>query len=266
MPESCSTRRPVGRLSAAALVPALGLVAALSCAPALAQYKWVAADGTVTYGDRPPPGARPLGQPGAVASAAAGSGASERSAQNRATGAPDTAGLPYELRLAAQRHPVTLYVTNDCQPCELARAHLVRRGIPYSAREVRTAQDAEAFRSLGFAELSFPAIAVGRDRTVGFEPGGWDRMFDAAGYPKTSKLPARWQAAQAEPLTAPETSRLTVQVEAPLAAGQDVAQAAGQDASTMPATAETSPSAARSRASASASSASAAAPEPTIRF
>ncbi|MCM5571983.1 glutaredoxin family protein [Burkholderiaceae bacterium FT117] len=250
MPEPCSSGRPAGRTLAsrpaiAGAAIALALAAALPTA-AFAQYKWVGADGTVTYGDRPPPGARMLGQPGASAGARpeAAASAGQRSA----------AALPYELRTASQRHPVTLYVAADCQPCEQARQHLVRRGIPHQAREVRTQRDADAFTALGFASLSFPAVSIGRDRLVGFEPAGWDRMLDAAGYPKESKLPRDWQLAGPEPLTQPEPAVVTLQAGPPGAAG-NAPESAAPVASAAPVPRE------RRRAAASEPE-----PAPSIRF
>ncbi|HRO58758.1 MAG TPA: glutaredoxin family protein, partial [Burkholderiaceae bacterium] len=158
------------------------------------------------YGDRPPQQAAPIGQPNRAANAARGANANANANAGQArTGADASAdaALPYELRQAAQRHPVTLYTTPDCPPCALARSHLTKRGIPFATREVRTQDDATAFHALGFADLSFPALSVGRERVSGFEPGGWDRLLDSAAYPKTSRLPPRWQAARAEPLAPP---------------------------------------------------------------
>jgi len=217
MPEVFRTRRATRRSiavtrGASAALAALGLAAALAASPALAQFKWIGPDGTVTYGDRPPPDARPVGQRAATTTAsAAGSGNA-------------TSGLPYELRTAAQRNPVTLYTTPDCQPCEQARDHLSKRGIPFATREVRTQQDAEAFRALGFSDLSFPALGVGRNRTVGLDTANWDRLLDIAGYPKTSQLPPRWQPPHSEPL-----ARVDAQKSEPQASAADDA-AAPEDA------------------------------------
>jgi glutaredoxin len=253
MPEVFRTRRTARRSIAAtrgasALLAALGLAAALAASPALAQFKWIGPDGTVTYGDRPPPGAQPVGQIAATARAA-GSGNA-------------ISGLPYELRTAAQRNPVTLYTTPDCQPCEQARGHLSKRGIPFATREVRTQQDAEAFRALGFSELSFPALSVGRNRTVGLDTANWDRMLDIAGYPKTSQLPPRWQAPRSEPL-----ARVDVRKSEPQAsdAGDAAAPENAQLQQTPPPTGQSGAGAA-AQARAAAAQARAAAEQPTIRF
>lgn len=254
MPESRTGRRaarashsaPRGALRGV-LLPAIALAAFALSTPAYAQFKWVAADGSVTYGDRPPPGARPLGQPGGGTPSASASPAASR--------AGSAASLPYELRTAAQRHPVVLYLATDCPPCEQAREHLSRRGIPHEAREVRTARDAEAFRALGFSTLSFPAARIGSERLTGFEPSGWDRSLDAAGYPKESKLPRNWRFAQPEPLTVPEPAVVSLQA----ATSPDDTAGAVQDPAAQQPSSRVLP---RIRADASSAGTS----EPSIRF
>ena len=209
MPEGGSiSRRPAGRSPNPSLIPAIALALASMSGFALAQHKWVGPDGRVNYGDRPPQQAAPNGQPDRAANAERNANVNidvntnGGQARTEADAAANPA-LPYELRQAAQRYPVTLYTTPDCGPCALARNHLTKRGIPFATREVRTQDDATAFHALGFADLSFPALRVGRERVSGFEPGGWDRLLDSAAYPKTSRLPPRWQAARAEPLAPP---------------------------------------------------------------
>lgn len=165
--------------------PSLIVVAALAtlAAPAAAQYKWTAANGIVTYSDLPPP-------PGVT-------GVTTLSA----TRAPDdSAQIPASLRDAASKYPVVLYTTNECAPCQQARSHLARRGIPFSERTVKTTGDADAFKRLGFTDNTFPALTVGRERTSGFEAGEWDRSLDAAGYPKTSTLPPSYRSPPAQAL------------------------------------------------------------------
>jgi hypothetical protein len=173
------------RITTAALLAA---ALAASAGPTMAQYKWIGPDGSVNYGDRPPTtdaqslktGARP--EPAAV-------------------GDPN---LPYALRMPARKSPVTLYAGEDCEPCQSARAHLAKRGIPFSERLIRTPADLEAFKKLGFADSMMPAVAVGSHKQTGYEPGSWDAALDAAGYPKSSMLPAGYQAAAPETLTRPK--------------------------------------------------------------
>ena len=151
-----------------------------------AQYKWVGPDGKINYSDLPPPPGTSAQSLGNVSKADAG--------------ATENAGLPASLRMTASKYPVVLYTAADCPPCKEAQAHLTRRGIPFSERTVATPADSEIFRKVGFTENRFPALTVGREKQVGFEPETWNRLLDAAGYPKTSQLPPRWRPAAAEPL------------------------------------------------------------------
>ncbi len=141
--------------------------------PVLAQYNWVAADGTVTYGDRPPDTSVqrvPIGGAG------------------RAPANVGNENLPYELRGAVAKYPVMLYTTPDCGPCNDARTMLTARGVPFTERVLRTTADVASFKALGFADRLMPAVSVGRQRQTGFEPGSLTSLLDAAGYPKQSKL------------------------------------------------------------------------------
>lgn len=159
-------------------------------APAAAQYKWVGAGGQVHYSDQPPP-----------------AGVSGVLLDTRATSPRDEPQAPVALRNAATKHPVVLYTTADCAPCQQARSHLAKRGIPFAERTVKSAGDADAFRRAGFGDNSFPSVSVGRERSVGYESADWDRLLDAAGYPKTSMLPPSYKQPPARGLAAADAAR-----------------------------------------------------------
>ncbi len=150
-----------------------------------AQYKWIGPDGSVTYGDRLPQGARLL----------------EGSRTTTPAGSGDVA-LPYELRSAVARFPVTLYTTSRCEPCDLGRAHLRKRGIPFAERTIVTQADVDVLQKLGSSGKILPALSVGNERSDGYESGSWDRMLDAGGFPKTSMLPGNYQAPAPQVLAA----------------------------------------------------------------
>jgi glutaredoxin len=154
----------------------------LATSPAHALFKVVGPDGRVTYTDRPPNAAE-----GKLQSVDRdGAGASE-------------ATLPFALRQIATRFPVTLYTTSNCEPCSLARASLVKRGVPFSERTAEAQEDREAWtRLIGGPEA--PALRVGGQVLRGFNPSTWDETLDLAGYPKQSLLPASWQPPAAMPL------------------------------------------------------------------
>ena len=187
------------------LVKGLVLVAvATSAAPLAAQYKWQTPEGTTVYSDVPPPtGARLMND--RSSDSVTPPVATESSTPN-----PE---LPYELKTASGKFPVVLYTAPDCAPCTAARQHLAARGIPFSEKIISTTADFEAFKTRGFSNNSFPALTVGREKAVGFESGAYDRLLNAAGYPRTSKLPANYKQAAAEPMTPPQPQKLTVTVQ-----------------------------------------------------
>lgn len=187
---------------------AAGSIAALLAGPAAAQtvYKIIGPDGRVTFSDQPPsqpaqpapaprPGAKaPPGAPAAVVpytpGAAAGGGGG---------GGGGNAALPFELRQAAARYPVTLYTAPGCGPCLSGRALLSGRGVPFAERTVTTNDDIEALKRIA-GVASLPLLTVGGQQVKGYSESEWGQYLDAAGYPKTSQLPPRWLPSQARPL------------------------------------------------------------------
>ncbi|TCS36591.1 glutaredoxin [Paucimonas lemoignei] len=158
------------------------ILALLAAGAAQAQlYKWVGPDGKVTYSDAPPPK----------------TAAKVEQKNIGASGAPSTAGLPYELAQAVNNHPVMLYTGDKCDPCNAGRAFLKQRGIPFSEKTVTTNEDIARFKQ-ATGESSLPVLTIGRNKQAGFEESAWGSALTAAGYPKTSQLPKGWQQPAAE--------------------------------------------------------------------
>lgn len=195
------------RFSGAAALSATALLAALCPASAQAQFKVVNPDGTVTYTDRPPQVVANtritnLGRPGSPS-----------------VTEPEVP-LPPELRQPVARHPVTLYATSECSPCDSGRQLLTARGVPYSERRIATEEDAQVFERL-FGTRTLPLLTVGAQPLKGLSDVEWMAYLDAAGYPRESRLPRGWQppapapmveraaptaAARAQPAAAPAPS------------------------------------------------------------
>lgn len=175
----------------------LALVAlALLASAAGAQYKIVHPDGRVTYTDKPP------------ADTATAPPPQVRSGVGSIGTDPAITELPLALRQAVIRHPVALYTTADCKPCDEGRQLLQRRGIPYREWQVLSTADTMALEQR-LGGRSVPALTIGDHHLRGFDPADWDRFLDAAGYPRTSALPARWTPPAPAPLTprvAPEAA------------------------------------------------------------
>lgn len=140
----------------------LGILA--GAAQAGEAYRWVDADGTVHYGDRPP--------------------ADSKGVQTRNIPAdnPDAATLEAIKR---KQRPVVLYVAPNCaEPCQLARDFLKRSKIPFSEKNLVSNEEILAFKEASKLE-GVPALAIGTQYLNGFEAGQWRRELKAAGY----KLP-----------------------------------------------------------------------------
>ena len=148
--------------------------------PALAQYKIVAPDGSVTYTDRPPV---------------------SESAKVTALGRRGAAASGPDLRQVASRFPVTLYAGANCIPCDSGRRLLQQRGVPYAERLVVSLEDSAALDRLTGGR-TIPSLTIGAQQLRGFNPTDWTTYLDAAGYPAESRLPRGWSPAAPTPLVA----------------------------------------------------------------
>jgi len=146
-------------------------------------YRQVGKDGTVTFTDQQPTAASQPATPRAA---------------NTINSAP---GLPYELRQVTQRYPVTLYTGDDCGPCGAARSLLTTRGVPFNERTVKSNEDIAALQRLS-GQNGVPILIIGSQQLQGFSDAEWSQYLDAAGYPKSSQLPAGFQNPPAQPLVA----------------------------------------------------------------
>ncbi len=147
-------------------------------------YRIVGPDGKVTFSDKPPVNA----DQGKVATTGTG-----------AVAAAASTSLPFELRQVTAKYPVILYSAPDCGPCASGRSLLNSRGIPFSERSVTTNEDIAALQRLA-GESSLPFLTIGSQRIKGYSDLEWTQTLDAAGYPKTSKLPSGYKPEPVAPL------------------------------------------------------------------
>lgn len=166
----------------------LALLAAVFCAGAQAQtiYRIVGADGKVTFSDKPPVSA----EQGKIAATGVGAAA-----------AASSTALPFELRQAVSKFPVTLYTSADCAPCGEGRTLLTTRGVPFNERTISTNEDIAALQRLS-GQASLPFLTIGGQKINGFANEEWNQYLDAAGYSKSSKLPPGYSNPPASPLIA----------------------------------------------------------------
>jgi glutaredoxin len=164
----------------------------LSALPAHALFKVVGPDGKITYSDRPPPGdtrAVQVNRDGSIAT--------------------NDVSLPFALRQVMAKFPVTLYTASKCEACEMGRALLQRRGIPFAERTATTNEDKEVWEKITGGQEA-PVIKIGSQVLRGFTASAWEETLDVAGYSRQSQLPPNYKAAAAQPLVEPKPTKLPV--------------------------------------------------------
>ncbi|MEW6688162.1 MAG: glutaredoxin family protein [Pseudomonadota bacterium] len=146
------------------------------------QYQWTDDRGVVRFSDTPPP-----------------AGAKNVRKLSAAPAKPAPAPVPYELARVQKDFPVTLYTSPSCKEgCELARAALNKRGIPFKEVQVWNPETNEELKSVSGA-LEVPTLLVGRSVQRGYQPEAFDSLLDSAGYPKAGVLPPGKQASPGAP-------------------------------------------------------------------
>jgi len=116
-----------------------------------------------------------------------------------ATGGAQAQQVPFEIARLQKDFPVTLYTSTNCKElCELARAALNKRGIPFEEVQVWDEETVKKLKSVSGAE-QLPTLVVGRSVQTGYEPSQFDTLLDSAGYPAAGLYPPRNQVAPPPP-------------------------------------------------------------------
>jgi hypothetical protein len=163
------------------------LILAVFAASAISaeMYRWVDDKGVVNYTPYPPP-------------------ANIKKVETKRLGdnTVQTTGGSYSLQQAAKTFPVTLYATDCGDLCNSARAHLKKRGIPFTEKNPTAASEADEFKKLSGGGMEIPLLIVGSLKTIkGYLASDWDTTFDQAGYPSTAMPGAK------SPETAPPAKK-----------------------------------------------------------
>jgi hypothetical protein len=168
----------------------LTLVGIATLAHGAEMYRWVDDKGVVNYTPYPPP-------------------ANIRKVEQKKLGGNtvQTSETPYSAQLATKNFPLTFYATHDCgEPCKIARAHLDKRGVPYTEKDPSkpvSAEEFNDFKKLTGGALEVPLLQVGQLKVVkGYLATEWDAALDQAGYP-SSAIPGTKPAAK-PPAPAPQ--------------------------------------------------------------
>lgn len=143
-------------------------------------YRWVDEKGNVEWRDTPPP-------------------ATAKKVEQRSiyTSTIPASELPYSLQLAVKNFPVTLWATDCGNLCDRARAHLVKRGVPYTDKDPQA--DFEGFKKVSGGGGEVPLLIVGSTRLKGYLESEWNSTLDLAGYPKTALVAVKPKLAAAKP-------------------------------------------------------------------
>jgi glutaredoxin len=159
-----------------------GLALLMFMASAVAQiYNWTDKQGKKHYSDTPPP-------PDQVKSPVKILSDNGRPAVE----------LPYLLAGPVRNYPVTLYTTAQCGACDMGRALLESRGIPYTEKTVSSPEDQQKLSQAG-STGQVPLLLIGPTHLVGFEEGAWNGALSDASYPKERILPPNYRNPQPEP-------------------------------------------------------------------
>ena len=150
-------------------------------------YKWIDAQGRISYSDRPAP-------PGEVVKDVSAT------INTMGAGEAQVGGMGFEAQQVASKSPVTLYSAKGCPPCDEGRNLLRKRGVPYSEKLIESESDLKALQDK-FNAQTLPILTVGSNTRNGFSSLDWDSALDAAGYAKDGKLPKGFATGKVEKLT-----------------------------------------------------------------
>ncbi len=149
----------IKRIAASLSLVTFTALAVVPLAQGAKLYKWVDANGNVTYQDQPPPE----------------NAQSVKEYRDPEVQRPDVAA-------AGERPPVTLYAVPKCDACDLVRLFLQKKGVPFS--EIDIGNDREAQQELleSVGQLGVPTLMVGNTPLAGYSPTGIEAELRNAGY------------------------------------------------------------------------------------
>jgi len=138
-------------------------------AQAATLYKWVGKDGKISYHDQPPP-------------EHAGYRVEEKNLGGREKTGTD------ESAAATEKFPIVIYTAPKCAGCDLARAYLEKRKVPYSEKNVENDPKLQEELKKKSGALSVPTITVGSKVMNGYMESLLEGELDQAGYPKAGSV------------------------------------------------------------------------------
>ena len=145
-----------------------GLLLSVTCmaVQSTSLYKWVDADGNVTYQDEPPPENVSYEKTDLV---------------EPVSEVSDDLGLSIEE--AARENPVSLYTIPICDVCDLVRQYLERRSIPFAEKNVQSSPARQEELQSLTGQLSVPVLAVGDSVLDGYSKTAIRDLLGQKGFP-----------------------------------------------------------------------------------
>lgn len=129
-------------------------------------YKWVDADGNVTYQDSPPPSSVEFEEQSYV----------DPDAQIQED-------LILSMDQAAEQFPISFYSVPDCDTCDLIRLYLQNHAIPFAEKDIDKNVVLQRELQLKIGQLKVPTLIIGDDIIDGYSKREIKRLLEEKGYP-----------------------------------------------------------------------------------
>ncbi len=129
-------------------------------------YKWVDSQGRISYHDQPPP-----------------DGAGYR-VEEKVLGTGNKHQEDDTLAKVVEKYPVVLYSVPACGSCDLARAYLQKRKVPFTEQNLDNNPELQQKLKKKIGSLSAPTITIGEKIMKGYVDSLLEGELDEVGYPK----------------------------------------------------------------------------------
>jgi len=145
-----------------------GAVAVSSSALAGKLYKWVDADGNVSYQDMPPPD---------------GETYKTTNLSDKKLGALKSETGETKMSDLAASTPITVYSVQDCDSCDTVKAYLQTRSIPFQDKMIDGNEELKQELLAKAKKMQVPALTVGDKVVFGYRRSEIESALSASGYP-----------------------------------------------------------------------------------
>ena len=136
---------------------------------AVTLYKWIDADGKVSYQDHPPPIGQKYEEKSFSAEGARTGDANTEVARSR----------------AIRENPIILYVAQNCESCDQLSSILDSNDVPYEEIEVDTDRDAQNELIELVGSVRVPTLSIGEQIIENFDRTTIEDALRENGYPAT---------------------------------------------------------------------------------